>query len=317
MSFGGSPVPTIADGVTLYFTNFPEDEESEYVFIQFIKKLRKHLRDIDNHYHFNLMLHMDAIGRGIYKDKVLKQLVPSNEKGKRTYEQQDFVDNYLVFIGEPSTQTKKHLREKVENIFDGVQRRIMLQKLIPVITPVINSIDHDNRQLKDDIIYMKQNFGGIGFWTIPASEGSGVSLGTCLKEILPGSQRPPTTNIVNSKLEKNYRKEGAEPVSGYQNFVTLHRWGGRILFDILLVTIAVYALLSVFLCFLRTIFARFFWWFMVIILFSLWLFFSLLYFDPSWRNLAEGNLILFLTILAIAVFAVIGFVKKSRKGNLP
>jgi hypothetical protein len=194
----------------------------------------------------------------------------------------------------------------------------MLQKIIPIIEPT----DSNEAQLIEDIIYFKKNFGGIGFWPLPVIEGSGVELMTCLKEILPGEQTQPEeertlAGVVNSNLKKFYRMEGAESISGYQNFVTLHRWGGRILFDVLLVIIVVYALLSAYICWFRSIFMRFFWPFIAVVLLFIGVFFSLLYCDPSWRNLAEGNLILFLTILVIAIIAVLMFVKKSRQGELP
>jgi amino acid transporter len=168
--------------------------------------------------------------------------------------------------------------------------------------PIIEPTDSNEAKLVEDIIYFKKNFGGIGFWPLPVIEGIGVELMTCLMEILPGEQTQPEeertlAGVVNSNLKKFYQIEGAEPISGYQNFVTLHRWAGRLLFDVLLVIIAVYAL--------------------AVVLLFIGVFFSLLYCDPSWRNLAEGNLILFLTILVIAIIAILMFVKKSRQGELP
>ena len=326
ISFGGSPIPTIADGVTLYFKNYPvDDDDSKYLLVEFIKKLRKNLKDSNRHYYLNIMLHMDDLGKGVYEIKVLKQFVPSIDKREKDYEDNNYVDHYLVFIGEPTTKTKKDLRNNVENLFhDGQQRSNMLQKIIPIIKPTVSN----EKQLIEDIIYFKNNYGGIGFWPLPLTEGGGVALMTCLKEILPGVRTDPEekripkekwtlAEVVNFNLKENYRREGAEPISGYKNFVTLHRWGGRVIFDVLLAVIAVYALLSAIFCSFRLIFKRFFWPFLAVVLLFIWVFFSLLYFDPSWKNMAEGNLILFLTILVFVVVAILMFVKKSRQGDLP
>jgi hypothetical protein len=319
ISFGGSSVPTIADGVTLYFKGYPEDNDSKYLLVKFIKELRKNLKTANKHFYLNIMLHMDELGKGVYDIEVLKQIIPSIDKREEDYKDKNYVDHYLVFIGEPTTKTKKDLRTKVEKLFDdGQQRSNMLQKIIPIIEPT----DSNEAKLVEDIIYFKKNFGGIGFWPLPVIEGIGVELMTCLMEILPGEQTQPEeertlAGVVNSNLKKFYQIEGAEPISGYQNFVTLHRWAGRLLFDVLLVIIAVYALLSSFICWFRSLFLRFFWLFMAVVLLFIGVFFSLLYCDPSWRNLAEGNLILFLTILVIAIIAILMFVKKSRQGELP
>jgi hypothetical protein len=147
---------------------------------------------------------------------------------------------------------------------------------------------------------------------------------------LPGGQTQPDNgqtskeesaladpDAVNSKLIQNFRKAGAEPISGYQNFVTLHRWAGRIIFDLLLLTIVIFVLLYVFVCWFRALFARFWYLFMIFVLLLIWVFFSLLYFDPSWKNLAEGNLILFLMISGIAIIAIIMFIRRSIRGELP
>jgi hypothetical protein len=130
ISFGGSSVPTIADGVTLYFKGYPEDNDSKYLLVKFIKELRKNLKTANKHFYLNIMLHMDELGKGVYDIEVLKQIIPSIDKREEDYEDKNYVDHYLVFIGEPTTKTKKDLRTKVEKLFDdGQQRSNMLQKI--------------------------------------------------------------------------------------------------------------------------------------------------------------------------------------------
>jgi hypothetical protein len=328
ISFGGSSVPTVVDGVTLYFDGYPDKDKD--LFVDFIKELRKDLKALRKDYYLNIMLHRDAIGKGIFDFKTLRQITPKKGKGEQGYEDQNDVDYFLVFLEEPTKETKKTLRENVEKLFTGIQRRNMLRKIIPIITPIITRMNHnkqqredDLKQLEDDLIYFDDNFGGVGFWTLPKNEGSGVDLMTCVKEILPWyktqqpKKNPTLADDANTYLKNFYQKEGAILVSGYQNFVTLHRWGFRILFDLLLAIIAAYALLSAFICWFRVLFVRLFWWFISVVLFFIWVFFSLLYCDPSWKNFAEGNLILFLVILVIAVIIIFGYIKKSKLAEQP
>lgn len=326
LSMGTSPIPTMSNGVTIYFDGYPPNSDSDkFLFLKFIKDLRTSLKALRKDYTLNIMLDMNAIGIGVYDSDSLKKIIPHIEKGANGYEEQNIVDHFLVFIEEPTKKTKKDLRNKVEELFTGIHRRTMLRKIIPIITPTENN----KQQLGDDLIYFEDNFGGVGFWTLPIKEGSGVAFLTCAKEILSiasaqaeeeprtDKEKPPLADYVNADLQQLYRKHGARPVSGYRKFVTLHRWGGRILFDIMLAIIAVYALLAKFFCSFRDLFRRFFWWFMAFIFLFVGVFFSLLYFDPAWKNLARGNLILLLFILVITLISVLKYVKRSRRGEAP
>ena len=338
LSVGTSPVPTMSNGITIYFDGYPAKEDPDkYLFLNFIKGLSSSLKALNKDYKLNIMLDRRAIGEGVYDLESLKLIIPKKEKGANGYQDHDIVDNFLVFIEEPTKETKKILRNKVEDLFTGIQRRTMLRKIIPIITPTKFNQD----QLEDDLIYFEDNFGGIGLWTLPINNGDGVDFLTCVIEIFSvpkaqteeestpngkeNSHAPKTedkkdttlTGEVNAGIMELYQKEGAKPVSSYRKFVTLHRWGGRVLFDVLLAIIMVYALLAKLFCRFRDLFRRFFWWFMGIILLFVWVFFSLLYFDPAWKNLAQGNLILLLGILVIALISVFKYIKRSRQGEIP
>jgi len=265
-----------------------------------------------------MMLHMDALGKGIYEFELLKNIIPSKEKGEDGYEDQDDVDHCLVFIGEPTTDTKKALRDKVEDLFEGAQRSNMLQKIIPVLTPT----GDDEQQFIDDIVYAKQNFGGIGFWKLPISKGKGVGFGTCLAEVWPWHKTKQIKNeipadLVNVNLKNHYRMVGAPPVSGLKNFVVRYRWEGRILFDVLCILILIFILLWPLNCWFRRTLRRFYGWFVGFLIIFFLVGAALLSFDPSWKNLAEGNTILAVVLAAILVIVTIAFVKKSRQGEKP
>ncbi|SDU58441.1 peptidoglycan-binding domain-containing protein [Desulfobacula phenolica] len=325
VSFGSSPTPTIVDGVTLYFKGYPgykHDDHDWQLFIKFIKKLKAEFKKMRQDYHLNIMLSLYDIkydcNNGFYDFGILDEFVPDQKKEENDYNDQNDVDHFLVFIGANTKNTKKTLRENIESSFTGMKRRNMLRKTIPII----KHTGDNEQQFIDDILYMEDNFGGIGLWTLPVSEGSGVELMTCVKEILPWNKiqdenKDILADVVNADLTKFYRKDGAKPISGYQNFVSLHRWGFRILFNLLLAIFMLYALFRAFSCRLRVLSVNFFWWFMSVCFLFVWVFFSLLYFDPSWKKLAEGNLILFLLIFVIVGIAILGYVKKIKQGEIP
>ncbi len=329
ISFGQSPVPTVADGVTLFFDGYPEDDVSKDLFVDFFKELRNNLKEIGKNYYLNIMLPRDAIGKGAYDFETLKHLIPKTGEGEQGYEDQKIVNHFLVFIEEPTTETKKTLREDVEKLFTGVQRRTMLRKIIPIITPIIAGTEQneqqrkdDLKQLEDDLIYFDDNFGGVGFWTLPINEGSGVNLRTCLWELWPwyktqAEDHATLADDVNIHIAEFYQKEDAKLISPYQNFLILHRWIFRIVFNILALILLVCVVLFKFNCWFRVLFWKHLWLF--VIGFGLFVcnLFALLYWDPSWKSWSEGNAILFLVIIGITVFAIFAFVKKSRQRELP
>ena len=111
---------------------------------------------------------------------------------------------------------------------------------------------------------------------------------------------------VNTYTAEFYQEETAKPVSPYPNFLILHRWGYRITFNILGLIILVCVLLLWRLCWDRVLFHWFIGLFILIIVIpSILIFGSLLYYDPSpfWKRLNEGNTLL-MGILFIGVVII-------------
>lgn len=100
------------------------------------------------------------------------------------------VDKLLVFLERPTTDTKKHLRARMEaGVFQGIDRTRVLRRIIPVIPPAAHANVFQNTatgservpfsQFTDDLVYFQDNFAGIGFWPTPdpaAEETSAINM---------------------------------------------------------------------------------------------------------------------------------------------
>lgn len=100
------------------------------------------------------------------------------------------VDKLLVFLERPTTDTKKHLRARMEaGVFQGIDRTRVLRRIIPVIPPGAHANVFQNTatvservpfsQFTDDLVYFQDNFAGVGFWPTPdpaAEETSAINL---------------------------------------------------------------------------------------------------------------------------------------------
>ena len=87
------------------------------------------------------------------------------------------IDHVLVFLQRPTSEAKKQLRRRIEDSFQGVERAVILRKIVPVTpTGPHNNLYREERaglntkpdlQFIDDVVYFEDNFGGIGFWPSP------------------------------------------------------------------------------------------------------------------------------------------------------
>ncbi|EJL94040.1 hypothetical protein PMI16_00395 [Herbaspirillum sp. CF444] len=169
LPFGARFVPTNGDGVTLFFDDYPDDEVSVGVFNKFVDTLRSRLRGARAGDIINVMMRHSALGKGIYDYPNLYGLIAASDANPRkdllaqVERDSNMRPHFLVLLEEQTTDSKKQLRLRMEGPLHGERREMVLRQIVPVIT-----FDHDNwQQLQDDIIYFKDNFGGIGFWPMP------------------------------------------------------------------------------------------------------------------------------------------------------
>lgn len=158
LTLGLSDAPVLGDGVTLYFEHYPQDAESVEAFTFLLDALSNKLDTTRRSVSLNIMLHSDEMGKGIYDYERLHARVAHPSK-------QNLKTMLLVMLQEPTMNNKKQLRFAIENALHGEQRQTLLRHTVMVL-----SFDgHNVPQLEDDIIYAKDNFGGVGFWMQPAT----------------------------------------------------------------------------------------------------------------------------------------------------
>lgn len=222
------------DGVTLYFDNYPTDEVSVAAFTRFVGQLEAGLRNASSGYTVNIMLRHSVLGKGIYEYRNLMALINASEASARNgfldSKPQDTWLRYLVLIEEPTTDSKKRLRLELEAALHGADREKVLRQVIPVIT-----FDQDNwQQLEDDIIYFKDNFGGIGFWPLNVDAASASAAPHAPVVDFTGIQHCDVSKDINQCLIDHYQENPGVQANVVCKFVCENRWAFRWAWDLCL-----------------------------------------------------------------------------------
>lgn len=96
---------------------------------------------------------------------------------------------YLVALPEPTTLSKKTLREAVESTpaLAGTNRAILLRRILPLVS--VGS--SQPQQMSDDMAYFNDNFGGVALWPQPVADATFTHLveTTLRSTILAGETR--------------------------------------------------------------------------------------------------------------------------------
>lgn len=179
-----SQVQHLGDGLTVYFDNTPKDEKSVAFrnfadfYPQFVRRVASAMgENPQRSYSINLLLNLDQIrDGGAMSVAKLFELLKAVEKpevvnGRIVETHTDYKRNsnvvlrFLVFLPEPSTDSKKQLRRLIEEspALKGGDRRIFLRSVVPVLVLP----QRDAQQYEDDLVYVQDNFDGIGFWPAP------------------------------------------------------------------------------------------------------------------------------------------------------
>ncbi len=252
-----------------------------------ISALRKKLDDTGNDYCLNIMLPMVDIinNKGVYNVEHLKKINDIIHKK----------DLLLVVLEEPIEKNIRQLRYEIEKNCSSEEQKKILRKIVPVITPV-NEISG----LESTLVYLEDNFGGFGFWPLPLREASGEDDGKG------------TTNVIKKFLDKN---EIVESSGGLCSWLCPKRWGFRIgLFVVLLISIG-YALLSAWICKLRTVLGRYIWYVFGVALLTAFILLLTFWCDPFWKNY---QIYFVFVSLTIAIACIIGIsIKKRREAKFP
>lgn len=315
LSLGFSSTPMIGDGITLHFDGLPATREAADLYIRFIQQLRTALRSTNAGLKLNLILPAEAFSGNSLMQYVMARLIPQVGQQDERYLAQDSVDLVLVFLAEPTSSSKKHLRAVVESMFSGdgsaadvraLRRRNLLRKIVPVATPGVGS----TAQLGGDIAYFEDNFAGLGFWPLPMTTAGGTAV--------PGSADPA---VISQQILQGYttaanreRNSGnplvASARSLYQSardFVCLYRWVIRALLDVSVFVLIAFGYYYYFRC-QRGCFRCL----LFVIATPVVLLLTLLLLDSAYGNLARGNTILILLVVLNFLYGVYRYHQKKQ-----
>lgn len=294
ISLGLSPAPTMANGITLYLDNYPDDEASVEAFDLLIRRLSDRLQEDGHRFNLNLMFSSSQIGRGIFRvirlSRTLDTIVSHSNLRAR----------FLVLLQEPTEDNRAQVRGWIEQNLEGRQRLNLLRSVIMVITT-----DGRNRhRLSDNATFAEDNFGGIGFWTQPIS-APGASAESLVSKVIKESYL-----LAHSTLSIRH--------TSFCSIVCPNRWWFRIAWGVFLLAMVIAALVYVYSCNYRVIIEQHFVWLVVGISVPLFLItMILLSCDPGWAEISQGNDLLVLVVLGVIAYALWSYRKRKELVDLP
>jgi len=217
------------------------------------------------------------------------------------------VDYLLVYLPQPTSDSKKALRRQVENEFHGAERQEVLRKIVAVVSP--DGHDQDERgpfaQYRDDLIYVQDNFKGVGFWPLPMESDASI------KNI-----RYNLIDLFGKDGQKDHLRAIVDDISPQIcQFVCPNRWLVRLVLGLLVGLVAIYALLSIWFCRLKELYKQYFLYFLIPPLAILLLALVTMSCDPS---LAENrDLVLGIIVLILLAGTIGKIVSRRLRPTLP
>lgn len=311
LTFGAIPHIRRGDGVTLYFDHYPEEEKHVQAFSDFYRQLETEIaKTHGSRGAVNLLIPRGALGKGIFQCDRLAGLLYRGETRRP-----EANGKFLVLLPEPTIDTKKDLRLYLENCLTGEHRRVVQQTIVPVIQYDGYSKD----QLQDDIVYFDFNFGGVALWPHP--------VGIDVAEEAQKSGDRVTAERIGGDVRELLLQGGAEPrtIDARLDPVCKVVCPNRGLFRGLFEAFALIVLVSVAArwasCRLRYALATRPLYFILYMAFvalpTLVLFLALLYCDPAWSRVREGNIPFLLLAIVFFVFVVRLYVNARREAQRP
>lgn len=314
ITLGAMVPPARGDGVTLYFNDYPDDPESIGLFNRFFADLQKKLHAEGNDYFINILVPQSALGAGIYRYSNLLERIDNTKFSNGTYtplvsnSRDDPRTKILVLIEEPTTASKKKLRLDLENgELHGIERGLLLRNIIPVI-----EFDGRNwKQLEDDVVYFKDNFGGIGFWPLMVNEPEVV-------EEMPS--RCDEIQSVSGCLVRYFQKITwhGEPESFLEKIICENRAYFRIALGSLTALFLVFTSLYFYSCRIHNRIKNFYVHYVVIIVApTLIVALLLLTYDPVLEPISSGNLPLILVLFGGIALSIIVYQRRKKDQKKP
>jgi len=290
----------MGDGITLFLDKLPPADDRvtrerfDAFYKQLVEALIAALHKGPNDYTLNLVISDREIGTpGSFAldnllDYVRQAENPTFLRGRIQSDTARYETNtnltlrFIVMLSEPTGDSKKTLRAKLDqsNSVRGENRRILLRKLIPLVSPRNNG----GQPFADDLVYYDDNFGGVAFWPMPIQ---GLSTPLDFDQNFDAAFL--STSISEFKLQ-------------LRGWVCENRWPLRATFDLLLLVAAICGMAMWLHCAWRERWGRYLSLSALPPLLVGGLLFS---FDPAFRPARESNFLIW-TLLAIAtVWAVL------------
>ena len=304
LSLGTSRVPVRGDGVTLYFDGYPTDTASVTLFHEFLDELRAQLAKGD--FALNIMLRPADIGTGIYRYEKLSTLVPPLEvptapalynwaednlqQAFSNKAKEDVRAHLLVLLDEPTTDTKKLLRRKIEGATTGKDRVLLLRALVPVVN--FNGLAW--AQLEDDLIYFDNNFGGVGFWPSAKTPPADAA-----PDATPGVDLCGQNKLLDDCLQDYFRNPPGTEDTLVCKFICTNRLPLRFVLDILVLALAAAVFAYVRWCDARPVLRKYYLVPVAALTMAGVIFAGLMTCDPFLNHLGDGLLIPGVLILAL------------------
>ncbi len=303
ISLGSSQEPVMGDGVTLYFTDYPRDQAAVTAFKNFIIALHDELALQRRALAVNIVFRSEEIGKGVYDYQNLLELKDAIEKTNGA-QGSKLKALFLLLLQEPTANDERKVRRFIERGLSG-------EKLVRLLRSIVTVVTYDGsseNQLIDDVLYAKDNFGGIGFWTLPVTA----------KEKDAPAATSVSVNKVLSGQYVNVKENDTQAQAAVCGVVCPNRWAFRITWDLLVVALLASAVLYFAACECRNFFYSHFVLFLAgVVAPFLLLTFALLFCDPSWRQISKGHGILILVTAVGLAYAIWNYLEKKRSIDLP
>ena len=297
------------DGVTLVFEGFGlASLESKEKLITYVNAISKQLESGKISYKINLLLDIDInqvaqINSTIFSD--IKSLLLIREENPA------IVENVFVFLQQPTSDLKKKLRRIIENEFKGHERVKVLRKIVPILSPYgdANDVKGKHAQFEDDLIYLKENFAGVALW--PVLLDSDEALKDDLQFI-----KDKISTVFEPVQSNDHLGDFVEKQLPFLcQFVCPNRWEVRFVFNFMISLLLIYAMSSVFIFSIRKLFHDYTLYFIVVIVCSLMLGFSLLLCDPYWQE--RANEVIFALTFTVIILVLMRYIMKISRPPLP
>ncbi|MEN8178868.1 MAG: peptidoglycan-binding domain-containing protein [Pseudomonadota bacterium] len=307
LPFTSNTRTTMGDGVTIYFDDYtnPKKLVKRNNITSFINKLYQELQNNSKPLSLNIMINVNWSELGERRELFTEELQKILKRTELDVEPN--VDLILVILEEPTTDNKKKLRSKIEDEFKGEDRRTVLRKIVPVISPMGHDKDPKKPyyQFTDDLIYFEDNFAGVGLWPLPPAQDSNAQE---VNKLIVEYFKPNADQDFMERMVSLY-------VPQLCNYACPNRWQFRILFDIMVFVLILVATLSISNCHLREKIKGSPWPVLGLLAATILVFITSLVCDPFW-NQRSDDITLSLLITAL-LFGLWRYVRKVNQGKLP